>query len=64
MSIGAAQDFFELGANVTGLEVKLADMFDAPEAAKRLLSRAAGSCRDCWKNATAVLSPAGLCNMG
>lgn len=40
-SIPAAQDFFQLGANVTGLEVRLVDMFDAPEAAKRL-QRAAG----------------------
>ena len=40
VSIGAAQDFFELGENVTGLEVRLADMFDAPAAAKRLLQAA------------------------
>lgn len=40
-SVAAAQDFFQLGSNVTGLEVRLVDMFDAPEAAKRL-QRAAG----------------------
>jgi lipoprotein-releasing system permease protein len=37
-SVGAAQDFFELGGAVTGIEVKLADMFDAPAAASRLLT--------------------------
>jgi lipoprotein-releasing system permease protein len=37
-SVGAAQDFFELGEAVTGIEVKLADMFDAPAAASRLLA--------------------------
>jgi len=37
-SIGAAQDFFELGDAVTGIEVKLADMFDAPAAAGRILT--------------------------
>jgi len=36
-SIPAAQDFFDLGAMVTGIEVRLADMFDAPRAAARLL---------------------------
>ncbi len=35
-SIGAAQDFFQLGDHVTGLEVRLVDMFTAPEAARRL----------------------------
>lgn len=33
ISIPAAQDFFQLGSAVTGVEVKLADMFDAPRAA-------------------------------
>ena len=37
-SVVAAQDFFELGGAVTGIEVKLADMFDAPAAATRLLT--------------------------
>jgi lipoprotein-releasing system permease protein len=36
-SIPAAQEFFELGAGITGIEVRLADMFDAPRAASRLL---------------------------
>lgn len=40
VSVGAAQDFFDLGDRVTGIEVRLADMFDAPEAAKRLLAAA------------------------
>jgi lipoprotein-releasing system permease protein len=40
-SIPAAQEFFGLGAAVTGLAVRLTDMFDAPAAAVRLL-RAAG----------------------
>lgn len=39
-SIAASQDFFDLGDRVTGIEVKLADMFDAPEASKRLLAAA------------------------
>ena len=37
-SVPAAQDFFELGEAVTGIEVRLADMFDAPAAAARLLA--------------------------
>lgn len=37
-SVAAAQEFFELGEAVTGVEVRLADMFDAPAAAKRLLA--------------------------
>jgi len=40
-SIAASQTFFELGDHVTGIEVRLADMFDAPAAAERLLARAA-----------------------
>ena len=37
VAIPAAQDFFDLGPTVTGIEVRLADMFDAPRAAARLL---------------------------
>ena len=37
-SIGAAQDLFELGDAVTGIEIRLVDMFDAPAAANRLLA--------------------------
>ena len=40
-SIGASQDFFQLGTAVTGIEIKLADMFDAPRIAGELL-RASG----------------------
>ena len=36
-SIAASQEFFDLGATVTGIEVRLVDMFDAPRAAARLL---------------------------
>jgi lipoprotein-releasing system permease protein len=36
-SIAASQDFFELGDAVTGVEVRLRDMFDAPRIAERLL---------------------------
>jgi lipoprotein-releasing system permease protein len=36
-SVVAAQEFFDLGDGVTGIEVKLADMFDAPAAGARLL---------------------------
>jgi len=36
-SIPAAQDFFDLGTSVTGVEVRLENMFDAPHAAARLL---------------------------
>src|SRR5262249_31574590 len=32
------QEFFELGGAVTGIEVRLVDMFDAPAAANRLLA--------------------------
>ncbi len=44
VSVAAAQDFFQLGDHVTGLEVRLADMFDAPAAARRL-QEAAGAPR-------------------
>ncbi|HET9328575.1 MAG TPA: ABC transporter permease [Candidatus Eisenbacteria bacterium] len=44
VAIPAAQDFFDLGAAVTGIEVRLVDMFDAPRAASRLL-RAIGDPR-------------------
>ena len=37
-SVAAAQEFFDLGEAVTGIEVKLADMFDAPAASARLLA--------------------------
>lgn len=40
VSLGAARDFFELGDRVTGVEVRLADMFEAPRMAKRLLAAA------------------------
>ncbi len=40
-SVPASQDFFELGDRVTGIEIRLVDMFDAPAASERLL-RAAG----------------------
>jgi lipoprotein-releasing system permease protein len=36
-SIPAAQEFFDLGNAVTGVAVRLADMFDAPRAAARIL---------------------------
>lgn len=36
-SIATSQKFFDLGDKVTGVEVKLTDMFTAPEAAVRLL---------------------------
>jgi lipoprotein-releasing system permease protein len=39
-SVGASQRFFELGERVTGVEFKLADMFDAPAASQRLLAAA------------------------
>jgi lipoprotein-releasing system permease protein len=39
-SIPASQAFFDLGDAVTGIEVRLADMFDAPHAAERLLHAA------------------------
>ena len=35
-SVGASQRFFELGDRVTGVEVRLADMFAAPREAERL----------------------------
>ena len=37
ISIPAAQGFFDLGGSVTGIEVRLADMFDAPAASGRIL---------------------------
>ncbi len=40
-SIGASQEFFQLGNAVTGIEIKLADMFEAPRIAGELL-RASG----------------------
>jgi len=36
-SIPAAQDFFQLGEGVTGIEVRIADMFAAPQVAAELL---------------------------
>jgi len=41
-SIPAAQDFFGLGSAVTGIEVRLADMFDAPAAGQRLIAAVGG----------------------
>jgi len=41
LSIPAAQDFFGLGEAVTGVEVKISDMFDAPAMATRLKRAAA-----------------------
>ncbi len=38
-SIPAAQEFFGLGRAVTGVEVRLLDMFDAPQAGERILAR-------------------------
>jgi lipoprotein-releasing system permease protein len=35
--LASAQEFFQLGASVTGIEVKLADMFSAPQAAGALV---------------------------
>ena len=35
-ALGASQRFFDLGDKVTGVEVRLADMFDAPREAERL----------------------------
>ena len=43
-SIPASQALFDLGPAVTGVEIRLEDMFDAPRAAARLL-RAAGDAR-------------------
>lgn len=43
-SVPAAQSFFDLDGRVTGVEIKLTDMFDAPAAAERLRA-AAGSPR-------------------
>jgi lipoprotein-releasing system permease protein len=40
-SIPAAQEFFELGRAVTGIEIRLADMFAAPAAADDILRRLA-----------------------
>jgi lipoprotein-releasing system permease protein len=36
-SIPAAQEFFDLGPAVTGVAIRLGDMFDAPRAASRIL---------------------------
>lgn len=38
ISIPAAQDFFRLEGAVTGVEIRLADMFDAPRAATAILA--------------------------
>ena len=38
-SIAAAQEFFELGHAVTGIEIRLADMFAAPAAADEIVRR-------------------------
>ncbi len=37
VAIPAAQSFFELGRAVTGIEIRLADMFDAPRASQAIL---------------------------
>jgi lipoprotein-releasing system permease protein len=37
IAIPAAQSFFQLGGAVTGVEIKLADMFDAPRASQAIL---------------------------
>jgi lipoprotein-releasing system permease protein len=39
--LGAAQDFFLMGGRVTGIEVRLRDMFAAPAMAETVLKRAA-----------------------
>jgi len=36
-SIGASQEFFQLGSGVTGIEVRLADMFAAPRIAEEIM---------------------------
>lgn len=36
-AIGASQEFFELGSAVTGIEIRLHDMFEAPAASDRIL---------------------------
>ena len=41
VAIAAAQDFFNMGESVTGIEVKVADMFAAPAMAETLLARLA-----------------------
>jgi len=41
-SIPASQEFFGLGGSVTGIEVKLRDMFRAPEVGDRLLAALGG----------------------
>ena len=38
IAIPAAQDFFRLGEAVTGIEIRLADMFDAPRAADAIVT--------------------------
>jgi len=40
IAIPSAQEFFQLGSGVTGIEVRLADMFDAPRASGALLRAA------------------------
>ena len=40
-SISASQEFFELGRSVTGIEIRLADMFAAPAQADEILRRLA-----------------------
>jgi lipoprotein-releasing system permease protein len=40
-AIAASQDFFQLGRAVTGIEIRLADMFDAPRVSERILAAAA-----------------------
>jgi lipoprotein-releasing system permease protein len=40
LSLPTAQGYFELGTSVTGVEVKIVDMFDAPKVATRLVSAA------------------------
>jgi lipoprotein-releasing system permease protein len=38
-AIGASQRFFELGDRVTGVEVRITDMFEAPAVAERLMAQ-------------------------
>ncbi len=38
-AIGASQRFFELGDRVTGVEVRITDMFEAPVVAERLMAQ-------------------------
>ena len=39
VAVAAAQDFFAMGETVTGIEVRVADMFAAPAMAEKLLAR-------------------------